>query len=193
MAIYPNRVRIYIPLVEHLQSLSPPFIHKLSNGLFIFPISLLLTCVYISVVFELLCPNTSWIYRRSVPHSSRCVAKLCLRECTVTSFSMFAFLQAFEKSNVLFCRDCKKVWCWHNDNGTRMTRIWTDLHRFFEWIYAAYQKTMVTLLLFKQHRLYFIPEPRGHGSFLPIFFDILLASVVSKSTTPPDLIESLIL
>src|SRR4030042_495000 len=32
---------------------------------------------------------------------------------------------------------------------------------------------MVTLLLFKQHRLYFTPEPHGHGSFLPIFFDIL--------------------
>ena len=31
---------------------------------------------YISVVFELLCPNSSWIYRRSVPLPSRCLISL---------------------------------------------------------------------------------------------------------------------
>jgi hypothetical protein len=52
LAIYPNRVRIYIPLVEHLQSLSPPFIHKLSRGLIIFHRVLLLTLhEYISLLF----------------------------------------------------------------------------------------------------------------------------------------------
>ena len=34
-------------------------IYKVSNGLFMFCILLRLTCVYISVVLELLCPNNS--------------------------------------------------------------------------------------------------------------------------------------
>ena len=64
---------------------------------FILPISLLLTCVYISVVFELLCPRSSWLYLKSTPLSNKCVAKLCLSECTPTSFPIFAFSQACSK------------------------------------------------------------------------------------------------
>ena len=47
-----------------------------SNGFFMFFRLLLLTWVYISVVFEDLCPNNSWIYLKSVPFSSKWVAKL---------------------------------------------------------------------------------------------------------------------
>ena len=50
---------------------------------FIFILSILLFTLithmgiyYISVVFELLCPNSSWIYRRSVPLPSRCLISL---------------------------------------------------------------------------------------------------------------------
>ncbi len=50
------------------------FIYKSSNGDLICCKFLVLTCVYISVVLLLLCPNNSCIYLRSVPLSNRCVA-----------------------------------------------------------------------------------------------------------------------
>lgn len=58
LALYPNKVRVYIyrSLVELLrpQSSSPPFICKLSSGLPILSILMLLIYVHISVVFKLL-------------------------------------------------------------------------------------------------------------------------------------------
>lgn len=41
-----------------------------------------------------LCPNSVWIQRKSVPFSSRCVAKECLKVCSVTFFRMPALLTA---------------------------------------------------------------------------------------------------
>ena len=48
--------------------------YKSSNGLFIFCKLCVLTWVYISVVRLLLWPNSSCIYRKSVPASNICVA-----------------------------------------------------------------------------------------------------------------------
>src|SRR5471032_2135461 len=47
---------------------------------------LLATFKYLAVVERLRCPISSWILRTSVPVSSRCVAKACLKECGVMGF-----------------------------------------------------------------------------------------------------------
>lgn len=49
------------------------FFNMRSSGLWIFLTLCSVTWVYISVVFELLWPNNSWIYRKSVPLSNKCV------------------------------------------------------------------------------------------------------------------------
>ena len=87
--------------VNYSSALFPSFlvIFKLSKGLLILPIFifLVLTCVYISVVFELLCPSSSWIYLRSIPLSSRWVANECLKLWTLSVFLGPEFFQAFSK------------------------------------------------------------------------------------------------
>lgn len=69
--------------------------HYIRNSLF--RISLLFTWVGISIVFELLCPSSSWIYLKSTPLSNNCVAKLCLNEWTETLFVIPIFLHACSK------------------------------------------------------------------------------------------------
>lgn len=73
-----------------------PLLYKSSNGLAMFTNALLLTCKYLSVVFILKCPSKSFIYLISVPFSKRCVAKLCLKLCTPTSFLSLLFLWLIE-------------------------------------------------------------------------------------------------
>ena len=57
----------------------------------------MLTWVYISVVLLLLWPNNSWMYLKSVPFSSKCVANECLKVCIDPSVVTPAFVFALCK------------------------------------------------------------------------------------------------
>lgn len=61
------------PIYFILSILSNFCIKKL-NGLGVFSICMLLTCVYISVVLLLLCPNKTCMLRKLTPCSYKCVA-----------------------------------------------------------------------------------------------------------------------
>ena len=70
-----------------------------SKGDFNFSNPFAVMCVYISVVLELLCPSKAWIYRKSTPFSSRCVAKECLKVCSDAFFFIPELHNA--RSNIL--------------------------------------------------------------------------------------------
>ena len=71
---------------------------KFSIGLTILFIAVLVTWVYISVVFESLWPNNYCIYLKSVPCSSKWVAKLCRKVCTLA----FLFIPLFFSVGILW-------------------------------------------------------------------------------------------
>ena len=81
-------VMAYIHLLIYIK------ISNLSKGFSIFSKPLVVICVYISVVLLLECSNKLCIYLKSVPFSSKCVAKLCLKVWTVILFFMPTFFIA---------------------------------------------------------------------------------------------------
>ena len=105
--------------------------------------------VYISVVFELSWPNKFWIYRMSVPFSSKCVAKLCRNVWTLTFFRIPALetaaLTIFWMLRVVYW-DASS---WPSNNQfDRIYRLILVRTRFLAWSRVLGQNMLARLFLY---------------------------------------------
>jgi len=103
-------------------------LYKSSKGDFIFCLLFSVTCLLISVVFELLLPNNSCIYLNSVLDSKRCVAYECLYQCNVTGFDTIALqLKVWTLQNV------PVAWQISKNSVTKTTASNTSYLRWRQW------------------------------------------------------------